>query len=65
MPQQNVTEPAPVQGCHVIEREKPYEFDDTLTGTGASETIQDGYGFLRLSGYNCLSLLDDIYVPQS
>ena len=32
----------------VIEREKVYEFDDILTGTGVLEIMQDGYGFLRL-----------------
>lgn len=49
----------------VIEREKPYEFDDILTGTGVLEIMQDGYGFLRSSDYNYLSSPDDIYVSQS
>ena len=35
-----------------IEREKAYEFDDILTGTGVLEIMQDGYGFLRSSDYN-------------
>ena len=49
----------------VIEREKPYEFDDILSGVGALEIMQDGYGFLRSSDYNYLSSPDDIYVSQS
>lgn len=64
-PQQNAGEPAPVQERRVIEREKPYEFDDILTGTGVLEIMQDGYGFLRSSDYNYLSSPDDIYVSQS
>ncbi|WP_294594100.1 transcription termination factor Rho [uncultured Bacteroides sp.] len=48
-----------------IEREKVYEFDDILTGTGVLEIMQDGYGFLRSSDYNYLSSPDDIYVSQS
>ena len=44
MPQQNAAEAAPVQERRVIEREKPYEFDDILTGTGVLEIMQDGYG---------------------
>ena len=65
MPQQSGTENAPVQERKVIEREKPYEFDDILTGTGVLEIMQDGYGFLRSSDYNYLSSPDDIYVSQS
>ncbi len=38
----------------VIEREKPYEFDDILSGVGFLEIMQDGYGFLRSSDYNYL-----------
>lgn len=49
----------------VAEREKAYEFDDILTGTGVLEIMQDGYGFLRSSDYNYLSSPDDIYVSQS
>ena len=49
----------------VIEREKPYEFDDILSGVGVLEIMQDGYGFLRSSDYNYLSSPDDIYVLQS
>ena len=48
-----------------VEREKAYEFDDILTGTGVLEIMQDGYGFLRSSDYNYLSSPDDIYVSQS
>lgn len=49
----------------VIERGKPYEFDDILSGVGVLEIMQDGYGFLRSSDYNYLSSPDDIYVSQS
>ena len=49
----------------VIEREKPYEFDDILNGVGVLEIMQDGYGVLRSSDYNYLSSPDDIYVSQS
>ena len=49
----------------VIEREKPYEFDNILNGVGVLEIMQDGYGFLRSSDYNYLSSPDDIYVSQS
>ena len=48
-----------------VEREKAYEFDDILNGTGVLEIMQDGYGFLRSSDYNYLSSPDDIYVSQS
>lgn len=58
-------EAAPVPERKVIEREKPYEFDDILTGTGVLEIMQDGYGFLRSSDYNYLSSPDDIYVSLS
>ena len=46
----------------MIEREKPYEFDDILSGVGVLEIMQDGYGFLRSSDYNYLSSPDDVYV---
>ena len=49
----------------VIEREKPYEFDDILNGVGVLEIMQDGYGFLRSSDYNYLSSPDDSYVSQA
>lgn len=49
----------------MVEREKAYEFDDILNGTGVLEIMQDGYGFLRSSDYNYLSSPDDIYVSQS
>ena len=49
----------------VIEREKPYEFDDILNGVGVLEIMQDGYGFLRSSDYNYLSSPDASYVSQS
>ena len=64
-PQQANGEGAPAPERRVIEREKPYEFDDILVGTGVLEIMQDGYGFLRSSDYNYLSSPDDIYVSQS
>ncbi|NDV65134.1 transcription termination factor Rho [Bacteroides sp. 224] len=62
---QTENEPAPVNERRIIEREKPYEFDNILSGTGVLEIMQDGYGFLRSSDYNYLSSPDDIYVSQS
>jgi transcription termination factor Rho len=59
------TENAPVQERKVIEREKPYDFDNILSGIGVLEIMQDGYGFLRSSDYNYLASPDDIYVSQS
>ena len=47
------------------EREKAYDFDNILGGTGVLEIMPDGYGFLRSSDYNYLSSPDDIYVSQS
>lgn len=61
----NQPEAAPHQQERRVERERPYEFDDILTGTGVLEIMQDGYGFLRSSDYNYLSSPDDIYVSQS
>lgn len=55
--EQTVQQPKPV--------EKPYEFDDILSGTGVLEIMPDGYGFLRSSDYNYLSSPDDVYVSQS
>ncbi|MDR2086249.1 MAG: transcription termination factor Rho [Dysgonamonadaceae bacterium] len=46
-------------------KEKTFDFDGILTGTGVLEIIQEGYGFLRSSDYNYLSSADDIYVSQS
>ena len=46
-------------------KEKPFEFEGILTGTGVLEIIQEGYGFLRSADYNYLSSADDIYVSQS
>ena len=63
-PNENLPAQQP-QERKVIEREKPYEFDDILNGTGVLEIMQDGYGFLRSSDYNYLSSPDDIYVSQS
>ena len=61
----NLPVPQQQQERKVIEREKPYEFDDILNGVGVLEIMQDGYGFLRSSDYNYLSSPDDIYVSQS
>ena len=62
---ENLQVPQQQQERKVIEREKPYEFDDILNGVGVLEIMQDGYGFLRSSDYNYLSSPDDIYVSQS
>lgn len=62
---ENLPVPQQQQERKVIEREKPYEFDDILNGVGVLEIMQDGYGFLRSSDYNYLSPPDDIYVSQS
>lgn len=61
----NNTAPTANERKQNAEREKVYEFDDILTGTGVLEMMQDGYGFLRSSDYNYLSSPDDIYVSQS
>lgn len=58
-PLNNVVENRPV------EKEKPYDFEDILTGNGVLEIMPDGYGFLRSADYNYLSSPDDIYVSQS
>ena len=62
---ENLPVPQQQQERKVIEREKPYEFDDILNGVGVLEIMQDGYGFLRSSDYNYISSPDDIYVSQS
>jgi transcription termination factor Rho len=59
--QQPVPERRPVQP----ERERVYEFDDILNGSGVLEIMPDNYGFLRSSDYNYLASPDDIYVSQS
>ena len=46
-------------------KEKIFEFDDIITGSGVLEIMPDGYGFLRSSDYNYLSSPDDVYVSQS
>lgn len=58
-PSQNKPQPAPEK------KEKKYDFDGVLQGTGTLELMQDGYGFLRSSDYNFFSSPDDIYVSQS
>ncbi len=57
--------PMPQPERRPVERERPYDFEGILTGTGVLEIMQDGYGFLRSSDYNYLSSPDDIYVSQS
>ena len=59
------TAPQPKQPVEQKPVERPYEFNDILTGIGVLEIIPDGYGFLRSSDYNYLSSPDDIYVSQS
>jgi transcription termination factor Rho len=46
-------------------KDKTYEFEGILIGTGVLEIIQEGYGFLRSADYNYLPSADDIYVSQS
>lgn len=46
-------------------KEKAFEFEGILVGSGVLEIIQEGYGFLRSADYNYLSSADDIYVSQS
>jgi transcription termination factor Rho len=46
-------------------KDKVFEFEGILTGSGVLEIVQEGYGFLRSSDYNYLSSADDIYVSQS
>ena len=46
-------------------KEKPYDFDDLVVGSGVLEILNEGYGFLRSSDYNYLSSPDDIYVNAS
>ena len=47
------------------EKDKTYDFEEILEGTGTLEILADGYGFLRSPDYNYLSSPDDIYVSQS
>ena len=50
--QNNASENLPAQQPQerkVIEREKPYEFDDILNGVGVLEIMQDGYCLLYTS----------------
>ena len=56
---------APQYAAKAMTENRPYEFDDILTGTGVLEIMPDGYGFLRSSDYNYLTSPDDIYVSQS
>jgi len=55
----------PNSGTQNNAKDKAYEFDGILIGTGVLEIIQEGYGFLRSSDYNYLASADDIYVSQS
>ena len=52
-------------GNMLATKDKAYEFEGILIGTGVLEIIQEGYGFLRSSDYNYLPSADDIYVSQS
>jgi transcription termination factor Rho len=62
----NNANPNRINGNYVpVPKEKVFDFDGILTGTGVLEIIQEGYGFLRSSDYNYLSSADDIYVSQS
>ncbi|GHT33502.1 hypothetical protein FACS189434_07760 [Bacteroidia bacterium] len=65
IPQENPKPANTNNNNHNNNKEKPYEFDGILTGTGVLEIMQDGYGFLRSPDYNYLSSPDDIYVSQS
>jgi len=47
------------------DREKTYDFDGIIAGSGVLETMAEGYGFLRSSDYNYFNSPDDIYVSQS
>jgi len=60
----NVNKPS-TNGNANIGKDKTYEFEGILIGTGVLEIIQEGYGFLRSSDYNYLPSADDIYVSQS
>lgn len=64
-PNNQAAVPQPQPENKPSEREKAYDFDDILNGTGVLEIMPDGYGFLRSSDYNYLSSPDDIYVSQS
>ncbi len=47
----------------VVQKEKPYEFDDIIKVSGVLETVEN-YGFLRSSDYNYLPSPDDVYISQ-
>ncbi|MDR2622426.1 MAG: transcription termination factor Rho [Dysgonamonadaceae bacterium] len=61
----NKTQATPGNQNNSKEKDKAFDFDGILMGTGVLEIIQEGYGFLRSSDYNYLSSADDIYVSQS
>ncbi len=46
-------------------KDRLFDFDGIITGSGVLEIMPDGYGFLRSSDYNYLNSPDDIYVSQS
>jgi transcription termination factor Rho len=47
-------------------KQKQYDFEGVIKGSGVLEIIQpDGYGFLRSPDYNYLSSPDDIYVSSN
>ena len=63
-PQNNITNQS-VTRSEKPEREKPYDFEGILYGTGVLEIMSDGYGFLRSPDYNYFTSPDDIYVSMS
>ena len=68
MPHQNRNEikvDQPVLKQEKPEKEKPYDFDGILYGSGVLEILSDGYGFLRSPDYNYFTSPDDIYVSLS
>lgn len=64
VPQPQIHQSQPHQPQRV-EREKPYDFEGILHGTGVLEILSDGYGFLRSPDYNYFTSPDDIYVSLS
>ena len=48
-----------------VQAEQEESVDDTLSGCGVLEIVNEGYGFLRSADFNYLTSPDDIYVsPQ-
>ena len=61
----NKSQAAPNNQNNQREKDKAFDFDGILIGSGVLEIIPEGYGFLRSADYNYLSSPDDIYVSQS